>query len=44
MVITLAAPRRRGRGPEVGKLLAQIFGEESGNTTKNQTYAEDGNI
>ena len=42
--ISLAAPRRRGRRPGVEKLLAQRYGEESGNTIKNQTSAEDGNI
>ncbi|KAL1834774.1 hypothetical protein ACET3Z_004425 [Daucus carota] len=34
-------PRYRGRGPGVERLLAQRFGEESGNTIKNQTSAED---
>ncbi|KAL1820977.1 hypothetical protein ACET3Z_015846 [Daucus carota] len=37
----LVAPRRRGRRPGVEKLLAQRYGEESGNTIKNQTSAED---
>ncbi|KAL1806483.1 hypothetical protein ACET3Z_029551 [Daucus carota] len=35
------APRHRGRGPGLERLLEQRFGEESGNTIKNQTSVED---
>lgn len=44
ILFSSAAPTRRGRGPGVEKLLAQRFGDESGNTTRKQTATEDGII